>query len=210
MSANDIRNIYCIGRNYRLHALELGNAVPTSPMVFTKPTHALAPMNGNIVELPSGVGEIHFELEIVLRIGRDYEPGMNADEIISGMTLGLDLTLRDVQSKIKAKGEPWLPAKGFKGSAPLGSWIDYPGQAGIEQQIFTLIRSGQEAQRGQAADMIFDIATLIEFVGTNYGLGAGDIIYTGTPAGVAALADGDTLEAFWGEQKLGSCIVKFV
>lgn len=208
MSAIDIRNIYCIGRNYRLHALELGNAVPTSPMVFTKPTHALTPMDGNVVELPSNVGEVHFELEIVLRIGRDYVPGMKADDIISGMTLGLDLTLRDVQSKIKAKGEPWLPAKGFKGSAPLGAWFEYLGQAALEQQTFTLIRSGQEAQRGQAADMIFDVAALIEFIGTHYGLGAGDIIYTGTPAGVAALADGDTLEAYWGDQKVGSCVVK--
>ncbi|MDQ0115081.1 fumarylacetoacetate hydrolase family protein [Paenibacillus harenae] len=208
MGNNDIRNIYCIGRNYRLHALELGNAVPTSPMVFTKPTHALIPMEGNVVELPSNVGEVHFELEIVLRIGRDYVPGIKADDIISGMTLGLDLTLRDVQSKIKAKGEPWLPAKGFKGSAPLGAWFEYLGQDALEQQTFTLIRSGQEAQRGQAADMIFDVAALIEFIGTHYGLGAGDIIYTGTPAGVAALADGDTLEAYWGDQKFGSCVVK--
>ncbi|MDQ0063136.1 fumarylacetoacetate hydrolase family protein [Paenibacillus harenae] len=208
MGDNDIRNIYCIGRNYRLHALELGNDVPTSPMVFTKPTHALAPMDGNVVELPGSVGEVHFELEIVLRIGRDYGPGMKADEIIGDMTLGLDLTLRDVQSKIKAKGEPWLPAKGFKGSAPLGAWFPYPGQAALEQRTFKLIRSGQEAQRGQASDMIFDVAALIEFVGANYGLGAGDIIYTGTPAGVAALVDGDTLEAYWGDRKVGSCVIK--
>lgn len=208
-AANDIRNIYCIGRNYRLHALELGNQVPDSPMVFTKPTHALAPMNGNVVQLPSGVGEVHFELEIVLRIDRDYEPGIEADELIGGMALGLDLTLRDVQSKIKAKGEPWLPAKGFKGAAPLGDWFEYPGQAALAQTEFKLIRSGQEAQRGNAGDMIFGISELIRFIGTNYGLGAGDIIYTGTPAGVAALQEGDTMEAYWAGEQAGSCTVTF-
>lgn len=100
MSADEIRNIYCIGRNYRLHALELGNEVPEEPLVFTKPTHALVPMAGNIIELPGSVGEVHFELEIVLRIGRAYETGIDPELCIDGMALGLDLTLRDVQSKL--------------------------------------------------------------------------------------------------------------
>ncbi|MBD2871290.1 fumarylacetoacetate hydrolase family protein [Paenibacillus arenilitoris] len=210
MNGSDIRNIYCIGRNYRLHALELGNEVPDEPLVFTKPTHAIAPMNGNVIELPGDVGEVHFELEIVLRIGRAYEPGMDADLCVDGMTLGLDLTLRDVQSKLKAKGQPWLAAKGFKGSAPLGNWLPYPGAAALAEKEFVLVRSGSEAQRGNARDMLFGVSELIRYVGERYGLGAGDILYTGTPAGVAALKDEDRLLAIWGDDVVGSCSVKLV
>jgi len=208
MSANNIRNIYCIGRNYRLHALELGNEVPSEPMVFIKPTHAIAPMNGNTVELPGDAGEVHFELELVLRIGRDYEPGLDADSLIDGLALGLDLTLRDVQSKLKAKGQPWLPAKGFKGSAPLSEWLPYPGAEGLKANDFALQRNGEEAQRGNAGDMLFGVSELVSFIGEHYGLGAGDIIYTGTPAGVAALQDGDRLQAFWAGREIASCVVK--
>ncbi|OMF37808.1 fumarylacetoacetate hydrolase [Paenibacillus sp. FSL H8-0548] len=210
MSANEIRNIYCIGRNYRLHALELGNEVPDEPLVFTKPSHAVVAMNGNVVELPANVGEVHFELEIVLRIGKAYEPGMDTEQCIDAMALGLDLTLRDVQSKLKAKGQPWLAAKGFKSSAPLGEWQHYPGAAALAETEFTLMRNGVVAQRGKASDMLFNVSELIRFVGENYGLGAGDILYTGTPAGVAALQDGDQLQALWAGKPAGSCSVRFV
>lgn len=210
MSRNDIRNIYCIGRNYKLHALELGNEVPDEPLVFTKPSHAVVPMNGNVIELPGDVGEVHFELEIVLHIGRDYEQGIDTDQLIDGMTLGLDLTLRDVQSKLKAKGQPWLAAKGFKGSAALSNWFAYPGEAKLAQNEFALVRSGEEAQRGNSRDMLFPVSELIHHVGTNFGLSAGDIIYTGTPAGVAALRDGDAIEVFWADEIVGSCTIKLI
>ncbi|WP_169085925.1 fumarylacetoacetate hydrolase family protein [Paenibacillus sp. PL91] len=210
MSKSDIRNIYCIGRNYRLHALELGNEVPEEPLVFTKPSHAVVPMAGNVVELPGNVGEVHFELEIVLRIGRAYEPGIDTELCIDGMALGLDLTLRDVQSKLKAKGQPWLAAKGFKGSAPLGEWLAYPGAAALAENEFVLLRNGEEAQRGKASDMLFSVSELIKYVGENYGLGAGDILYTGTPAGVAALHEGDQLQALWAGTSVGSCSVTLV
>lgn len=210
MSANEIRNIYCIGRNYKLHALELGNEVPSEPLVFTKPTHTIVPMNGNTVELPGDVGEVHFELELVLRIGRDYESGADADSLIDGLALGLDLTLRDVQSKLKAKGQPWLPAKGFKSSAPLGEWLPYPGGRHLADHDFVLLRNGQEAQHGNAGDMLFHVNELVTYIGEHYGLGAGDIIYTGTPAGVAALQDGDRLQALWAGREVASCTVKLV
>ncbi|MDF2835014.1 MAG: fumarylacetoacetate hydrolase [Paenibacillus sp.] len=202
-----INNIYCIGRNYKLHALELGNDVPDSPMVFTKPSHAAVGMDGGIIELPGGVGEVHFELEIVLRVGEEYRPGAPADECFDAMTLGLDLTLRDVQSVLKAKGHPWLAAKGFKASAPLGSWIPYPGEAELAEQEFTLLRGDEVAQRGRAKDMIFGVTELVRHIESNFGLGPGDLIFTGTPAGVAALREGDKLQALWGEEKLGECTV---
>lgn len=203
-----VRNMYCIGRNYRLHALELGNEVPSEPLVFTKPTHAAVPMDGRSIELPKGVGEIHFELEIVLRIGERYTFGADADQSIDAMTLGLDFTLRDVQSKLKAKGQPWLPAKGFRHSAPLGEWIPYPGSEALAEREFTLLRGGEQAQRGCAKDMLFSVPELIRHIESNYGLGPGDLIFTGTPAGVAALQDGDTLQALWGDRELGSCVVR--
>ncbi|SFE76117.1 2-keto-4-pentenoate hydratase/2-oxohepta-3-ene-1,7-dioic acid hydratase (catechol pathway) [Paenibacillus catalpae] len=208
--ANDIRNIYCIGRNYRLHALELGNEVPEEPLVFTKPSHAVVPMNGNVVEIPGGRGEVHFELELVLLIARPLEPGMSPDDIIDGFALGLDLTLRDVQSKLKAKGQPWLDAKGFKASAPLGEWMAYPGEEGLKEHDFALLRNGEQAQLGNSRDMLFSISELVRHIDSRYGLGAGDIIFTGTPAGVAALHEGDVLEALWNGEKAASCKVKLV
>ncbi|MFD1954967.1 fumarylacetoacetate hydrolase family protein [Paenibacillus thailandensis] len=206
--AEAIRNIYCIGRNYRLHALELGNEVPDSPMVFTKPSHAAVPMDGRTIELPGDRGEIHFELEIVLRVGQSYQSGMAADECIDAMALGLDLTLRDVQSKLKAKGHPWLDAKGFKSSAPLGEWLAYPGWERLQEHEFALVKNGVEAQRGNSRDMLFHIPQLIGHIGGRFGLGAGDLIFTGTPAGVAALQDGDVLEAYWADKLAGSCTIK--
>lgn len=208
--ANEIRNIYCIGRNYRLHALELGNEVPEEPLVFTKPSHAVIPMSGNVVELPGNRGEVHFELEIVLRVGRSLETGLEPDECIDGFALGLDLTLRDVQSKLKAKGQPWLDAKGFKGSAPLGEWMPYPGEEALKESQFALVRNGVQVQLGNSGDMLFGISELIHHIDSRYGIGPGDLIYTGTPAGVAALNDGDQLEAQWQGEKVSSCIVKLV
>lgn len=204
-----IRNIYCIGRNYRLHALELGNEVPDEPLVFMKPSHAVTKMDGGKLLLPGHLGELHHELEIVLVIGRDYEPGMEPDVCISGMALGLDLTLRDVQAKLKAKGKPWLAAKGFRHSAPLGQWMAYPGTAALDEKTFALLRNGVVAQEGSARDMLFPLAELIRYVGTHYGLGEGDLLYTGTPAGVSALHDGDKLELLWDGQLTGSCTVRF-
>ncbi|MFX3632508.1 MAG: fumarylacetoacetate hydrolase family protein [Candidatus Pristimantibacillus sp.] len=208
--ANEIRNIYCIGRNYRLHALELGNEVPEEPIVFTKPSHAIVPMNGNVVELPGDRGEVHFELEIVLRIGRSLEAGVEPDECIDGFALGLDLTLRDVQNKLKAKGQPWLDAKGFKNSAPIGQWMPYPGEQELKETEFSLIRNGVQVQVGNSGDMLFGISELINHIDSRYGIGPGDLIFTGTPAGVAALNDGDQLEAQWQGEKAASCVAKLV
>ncbi|URN95219.1 MAG: fumarylacetoacetate hydrolase family protein [Candidatus Pristimantibacillus lignocellulolyticus] len=208
MSLVDTRNIYCVGRNYRLHALELGNDVPTSPMIFTKPTHSRVAMNGGDIVIPKEKGEVHFELEIVLRISNQYTSGMKAEEAIDAFTLGLDLTLRDVQSRLKAKGYPWLPAKGFKQSATLGDWLPFVSLEQINCSEFTLIRNGEIAQLGHPSDMIFSIEQLIAFIDAEYGLGSGDLIYTGTPAGVAKLDEGDQLEVRWNGDLIGSCIIR--
>lgn len=202
-----IRNVYCVGRNYGLHAAELGNSVPDSPMIFTKPTYAVVPMDGGPIELPGNQGELHFETELVLHIANTYRSGVSVDELVDRMTLGIDFTLRDVQSEIKKKGYPWLPAKGFLRSAPLGAFRPFPGEAAVRDTEFSLRLGGAVAQQGKPADMIFGLQTLVDFIGTNYGLGEGDLIFTGTPAGVAAVADGDRLELLWGGESVGSFVV---
>lgn len=208
MKLTDIRNIYCVGRNYRLHAAELGNEVPTSPMIFTKPTHAAVQMRGEALVLPGSQGKVHYEAELVFAVGRMYESGMSCDELFTSYTVGLDLTLRDLQEQIKASGKPWLPAKGFRSSATLGEWLSYPGETAMTEYDFGLRINGNEVQRGNVRDMVYSLQQIVDYVGRNYGLGAGDLIYTGTPAGVGSLNEGDKLEVWWSERILGESTVK--
>jgi fumarylpyruvate hydrolase len=203
-----IRNVYCVGRNYKAHAEELGNELPKEPMLFTKPTHALIPMDGGIVELPGNMGEVHYEAELVIHIGRDYTEGALADELIDRMAFGIDFTLRDVQSAIKSKGLPWLPAKGFKRAAPIGGWLPYPGAEALNQKDFTLVKNGSVVQRGNVSRMIFDIQTIVGYCAKHYGLGTGDVIFTGTPEGVGPVADGDRFELFWDGEQAGACSIQ--
>ncbi len=120
-------NIYCIGRNYAKHATELGNEIPEEPILFSKPSHTLVETNGQRLVLPKDKGEIHHEIEIVLKINREVKLGDPLTDVVSQMALGLDLTLRDVQTKLKAKGHPWLRAKGFKHSAIVTPFWDFKG-----------------------------------------------------------------------------------
>lgn len=206
----NIRNIYCVGRNYAQHAAELGNDVPKSPMIFMKPTHAIALMNGQEIALPGSVGEVHYEAELVIRIGKSYESGMAADDIIDSYALGIDMTLREVQSELKKKGHPWLRAKGFLNSALLTSFRPYPGSAVLETTDFKLTINGHTVQQGNISQMIFNLQAIIDFIASHYGLGEGDVIYTGTPAGVGALQNGDRLCLFWGEEAWGDAQIALV
>jgi fumarylpyruvate hydrolase len=205
---NTIRNIYCVGRNYRAHAAELGNDVPEQPMIFTKPTHALISMDTESVRLPGDQGGIHYEGELVLHVGKPYMPGISVDEIIDQFALGIDFTLRDVQSEIKKKGQPWLPAKGFLGSAPITGFVPFPGATAMEQTDFQLLKNGESVQKGNIQNLIFNLQTIVDFIAVNYGLGVGDIIYTGTPEGVGPVQQGDRLELLWGDQSLGAITIK--
>jgi fumarylpyruvate hydrolase len=199
-----IRNIYCVGRNYRAHAAELGNDVPDQPMIFTKPTHALAHIDGSALSLPGDQGEIHYEAELVLHIAKPYTEGIKVDEIVDQYALGIDFTLRDVQNVIKKKGQPWLPAKGFLKSAPITAFRPFPGASELTKSNFQLRQNGQVVQDGNISLMIFDLQTIIDYIAKHYGLGPGDIIYTGTPEGVGPVKDGDHLELLWGEEQFGA------
>lgn len=205
-----IRNIYCVGRNYRLHAEELGNEVPKSPFLFSKPTHALVQANGQEIRLPGDRGEVHFETEFVVHIGKPHQPGMKVAELVDRMALGIDFTLRDVQSELKKKGHPWLLAKGFPNSAVITEFRPFPGEDVCKTIDFSLRKNGEQVQRGNIRDMLFDLQTIVDFASVHFGLGVGDLIYTGTPAGVGPVADGDLLELLWGDEVIGSCRVKLV
>lgn len=203
-----IRNIYCVGRNYRAHAAELGNDVPDQPMIFTKPTHALAAIDGSTLSLPSNQGEIHYEAELVIHIAKPYTEGISVDEVVDKYALGIDFTLRDVQNVIKKKGQPWLPAKGFLKSAPITAFRPFPGASQLASSNFQLRHNDQVVQDGNISLMIFDLQTIIDYIAKHYGLGPGDIIYTGTPEGVGPVNDGDRLELLWGEESFGAFTVK--
>lgn len=206
----DIRNVYCVGRNYKAHAEELGNELPKEPLFFTKPTHSLLPMTGGEVELPGNRGSVHYEAELVIHIGRDYEPGLSPDELVDRMALGIDFTLRDVQGGLKDKGLPWLAAKGFLRSAPVGPWRPFPATDLLGRHEFILRKNGVTVQQGNISRMIFDLQTLIDYCAAHYGLGKGDVIFTGTPEGVGPVADHDRLELEWDGTPAGSCTVRLV
>ncbi|RCX21750.1 2-keto-4-pentenoate hydratase/2-oxohepta-3-ene-1,7-dioic acid hydratase in catechol pathway [Fontibacillus phaseoli] len=199
-----ISNVYCVGRNYRLHAEELGNEVPSEPMIFLKPSHAVVPMDRQGLTLPENRGEIHYETELVLRIGRRYEPGMTVDELVDVMAFGIDFTLRDVQSELKKKGHPWTAAKGFKNSAPITPYIAFPGTAETAREEFTLRKNGEIVQRGNIGNMIFSLQQIVDYLADRYGLDEGDLIFTGTPEGVGPVYQGDRLQIAYGSNELGS------
>lgn len=205
---NTIRNIYCVGRNYAAHAAELNNQVPTSPFLFSKPTHALVEALGQEVLLPGNRGPVHFETELVIRIGRTYEKGIKVDEIVERMAIGIDFTLRDVQSELKKKGYPWLLAKGFPNSAVVSKFIPFVGVEELLKRNFSLIKNGEQVQSGNISNMIFDLQTIVDFSAEHFGLGEGDIIYTGTPEGVGEVKSGDKLLLVWDQTVLGECIIK--
>ncbi|WP_245669687.1 fumarylacetoacetate hydrolase family protein [Desulfuribacillus alkaliarsenatis] len=204
-SLKDIKNIYCVGRNYELHAKELNNKVPTKPMIFSKPTHSTVEANGQEILFPGDKGSIHYEVELVIHIGQDYIDGITVDEIVDKMAIGIDFTLRDVQSALKEKGHPWLLAKGFPNSALLSPFIDFSGAEDCKRTSFALLKNGEQVQIGNISDMIFNLQIIIDYIAKNFGLGKGDIIFTGTPEGVGEVADNDEMQLKWGENILGGC-----
>lgn len=185
----------CIGRNYSEHAKELNNAVPTEPVIFFKPETALL-IGKQPFFYPGFSKDIHFECEIVVkinRLGKNIQKQF-AHRYYDEIGLGIDFTARDLQNDLKAKGLPWEKAKGFDGSAVLGKFIPKEKLKHPENIEFEMFKNGERVQHGFSGDMIFDIDSIIEYVSQFVTLKIGDIIFTGTPAGVGPIAIGDTLE----------------
>lgn len=187
--------IICVGRNYADHAKELGNAIPDSPVLFMKPPSSLLGLQDGIV-WNHDLGECHFECELSLRIDQPLSKAQDATQAlqaIGAITLGLDLTLRDLQNTLKAKGYPWERAKSFDGSCILAEWVAVDEVTDWANLEFSFAINGEQKQHGFTHDMIFDVAALLLDISHSFSLEAGDVIMTGTPAGVAALASGDQL-----------------
>ena len=194
-------NIFCVGRNYAEHAKELGNALPEAPVIFMKPdTALLAP--GAKFEYPSFTSDLHYEIELVLRIGKTAKniAAANALSCVDAITVGIDFTARDVQAGLKSKGLPWEKAKAWDNSAIIGDWKPFNGDTG--EILFSLTKNGQKAQSGTTQDMIYSFETLLEHISGYFTLSPGDLVYTGTPAGVGPCLPGDTLAGFLGDEKL--------
>src|SRR5690242_19123914 len=191
----DTRHIFCIGRNYAEHAKEMGNALPPEPVVFMKPATSLV-MEGAKLVLPRERGSVHHEMELVLalgREGRDLTP-QAALGLLAGVTLGLDLTLRDEQARLKQAGAPWELAKAFDGSAVVGRFAPVPLKFDPQALDMLCTVNGQVRQAGNTRDMLFPIPAILSFLSSRWRLLPGDLVYTGTPAGVRPLRPGDRVE----------------
>lgn len=200
--------IFCVGRNYSEHAKELGNAVPENPVIFSKPDTALL-KDGAPFYLPDFSSDVHHEVELVIRIskmGKKIQEKF-ARNYFSEIGIGIDFTARDVQTKLKEKGLPWELAKAFDGSAPLGNFMPIAG-VDLTNISFSLTNNSQLVQQGNTAQMIFSFEQIISFVSQYFTLKVGDLIYTGTPAGVGKVVIGDKLEGFIGTQRMLTCEVK--
>lgn len=201
--------IICVGRNYTDHAQELRNEVPKEPVLFLKPDTALLAKEADIY-LPAFSDEVHHEAEIVVRIskmGKHIDPEF-APRYYDKLSLGLDLTARDLQSKLKEKGLPWEKAKAFDGSAVVGSWLETAQLPSWSDLEFSLLKNGKTAQKGQARDMLFPVDQLIAEISKYFTLKTGDLIFTGTPAGVSPLKIGDQLELILDQRSVGTWTVK--
>ncbi|WP_180159506.1 fumarylacetoacetate hydrolase family protein [Acinetobacter sp. YH12047] len=189
--------IVCVGRSYADHAKELGNAVPDRPVLFIKPPSALTALDAGIEWNPDW-GNCHYECELSLRIDRTLSKENDPAKVlqaIGAVTLGLDLTLRDLQDDLKKKGQPWERAKAFDGSCVLADWIPVADVITDWKDVhYTLEINDELRQKGDTALLIFDIATLLADISQVFTLEAGDVVMTGTPAGVAALQSGDQLK----------------
>ena len=201
--------IICIGRNYVAHAKELNNEVPTTPVFFMKPDSALVISNRPFF-YPDFSNDVHHELELVIRIdrlGRSIEE-QYADRYFSEIGLGVDFTARDLQAKQKEKGLPWEIAKGFDYSAPISEFFPIKKFKDIHNLSFNLDINGKTVQDGNSSLMIFSYEKIISYVSRFMTLKTGDLIFTGTPAGVGPVAINDRLEAYLEGEKIMDFPVK--
>lgn len=192
----EIGKIVCVGRNYSEHAKELGNEIPEKPLIFIKPSSAVI-FSGDKIIYPSISNEMHHEVELVLLINDNIK---NVDEVksekaISAYGVGLDMTLRDIQSDLKKKGHPWTIAKCFDTSAVLSEFISKKEYSLTLNEEISLSLNGEVRQKEILNKMIFNPAQIVEYISSLMTLEKGDLIFTGTPAGVGKVQKGDKLFA---------------
>ncbi|WP_254529550.1 MULTISPECIES: fumarylacetoacetate hydrolase family protein [unclassified Sphingobacterium] len=201
--------IIAVGRNYIDHAKELNNPVPEMPVIFLKPDTAVLKDNKDFY-YPEFSKDVHYEVELVLRVCNEgkHVSKKFAHKYYDAIGLGIDFTARDLQSELKAKGLPWELAKAFDHSAVVGELIAKEQFNDLQNLNFSLRKNGEMVQEGNSKDMIFDFDSLITFVSQYITLRKGDLIYTGTPAGVGPVQIGDKLEGFLEEKSMFTCQIK--
>ncbi|KAA2216435.1 fumarylacetoacetate hydrolase family protein [Maribacter flavus] len=195
--------IICIGRNYTEHIEELKNEKPTEPVIFIKPDSAVLPKEQDFY-IPEFSNDVHYEVEVLVKIKR---VGKHIKEEFAGtyydeIGLGIDFTARDLQSKLKDKGLPWEKAKGFDGAAVIGEWMPKSNFKDLNNLNFSLLKNGEAVQKGNTSLMLWKIDEIISYVSTFFMLKKGDVIFTGTPAGVGKVSANDYLTGYLEEAEL--------
>jgi len=201
--------IFCVGRNYVEHAKELGNTVPDEPVIFMKPKSSLLQSHTPFY-YPEFSNELHHEVELVLRICKNgrYVSERQANKYYNAISVGIDFTARDVQTELKKKGLPWEKAKAWDNSAVLGTWKEITPEILKNPVRFSLRKNGEIVQEGITSDMIFSFDQIVSHVSNYFSLNIGDLIYTGTPAGVGECVVGDILEGFFEQERLFELEIK--
>ncbi len=201
--------IFCVGRNYAEHAKELGNAIPEDPVIFMKPKSALLQSHTPFY-YPEFSNELHYEAELVLHISKNgrYIQEKQASRYYNKISIGIDFTARDIQTELKKKGLPWEKAKSWDNSAVVGEWVDItPGM--LNNPInFSLYNNKKLVQQGKSSDMIFSFDHIVAHISNYFSLNIGDLVFTGTPAGVGECVVGDILEGFFEKNKMFEVEIK--
>jgi len=201
--------IFCVGRNYVEHAKELGNNVPEEPVIFMKPKSSLLQSHTPFY-YPEFSNELHHEVELVLRVCKNgrYVSERQASKYYNAISVGLDFTARDIQTELKKKGLPWEKAKAWDNSAVLGTWKETTPEILKHPIRFSLKKNGEIVQDGVTSDMIFSFDQIVSHISNYFSLNIGDLIYTGTPAGVGECVVGDVLEGFFEQERLFELEIK--
>ncbi len=189
--------IFCIGRNYAEHAKEMGSDVPEEPIIFMKPKSALV-QGHTPFYYPEFTNELHYEAELVVRISKNgkYIQEKHASNYYNAISVGIDFTARDIQQKLKEKGLPWEKAKAFDNSAAVGKFIEVTPAINKKNINFSLTKNKEVVQKVNSSEMIFSIDQIVANISNYFSINIGDLIYTGTPAGVGECIVGDVLEAY--------------
>jgi len=201
--------IFCVGRNYSDHAKELNSEIPDEPVIFMKPKSALLQPHTPFY-YPEFTNELHYECELVLRIAKNgkYIQEKFANKYYDAVTAGIDFTARDIQNDLKQKGLPWEKAKAWDNSAVIGKWIPFPSIKDRNKIKFSLYKNKELVQEGDSEEMLFDFDYIVAYISNFFSINIGDLIFTGTPAGVGEIVVGDEIEAFMDEQSMLTLEVK--
>jgi 2-keto-4-pentenoate hydratase/2-oxohepta-3-ene-1,7-dioic acid hydratase in catechol pathway len=201
--------IFCVGRNYVEHAKELKNDVPEEPVIFMKPKSALLQSHTPFY-YPEFSNELHYEAELVLRICKNgkYIQSRQANKYYNAITVGIDFTARDIQNELKKNGLPWEKAKAWDNSAMVGTWKEITPEMLKKPINFSLKNNGDLVQVGLSTDMLFKFDEIISHISNYFSLNIGDLIFTGTPAGVGECVVGDVLEGYYEQERVFELEIK--